>query len=370
MKIVFRISSLGFGGAEQVFLSLAKQFVYKPDMEILFLVDKENGENIKTAKELGFTVHSLNVKRTASSIIPLKKFIEQEKPDIILSAYTDTNAACLIGGTLSKHKPKIIVSEHASLKEHWKNKPMLKRFLLNFYVSYVYRLSSCVICVSNGLKSQVTTLLGNSHKIKTIYNPVRFTSPEVIEKKVYCSPAPTLKLLAVGRICEPKNYETLLRAVALISKSRACELKIVGGIFCHKEYEKLQSNIAELGIERLVSFEGYSENVADFYKNADIFVLSSAWEGFGNVIVEAMSFGVPIVSTNCNFGPSEILENGKYGRLVPVGDYVSLAEAIFDELEKPTIPQKQLIERSKDFSEQVIASQYFEIITGVLNEKI
>lgn len=370
MKIVFRISSLGFGGAEQVFLSLAKQFVNKPDIEVLFLVDKENGKNVKTAKELGFSVRSLDAKRTLYSILPLKKFIEQEKPDIIISAYTDTNAACLIGGHISQHKAKIIVSEHASLHEHWKNKSILKRFLLNFYVSYVYRLASCVICVSNGLKSQVKALLGVTHKIRTIYNPVRFTSSEVMEKKVCCSPDSTLKLLAVGRICEPKNYETLLSAVGLIAKSRACELKIVGGIFCHKEYEKLQSKITELGIGSLVSFEGYSENVADFYKNADIFVLSSAWEGFGNVIVEAMSFGVPVVSTNCNFGPSEILENGKYGRLVPVGDYVSLAEAIFDELEKPTASQKQLIERSKDFSEKVIASQYFEIITEVLSEKV
>ena len=75
MKIVFRISSLGFGGAEQVFLSLAKQFVNKPDIEVLFLVDKENGKNVKTAKELGFSVRSLDAKRTLYSILPLKKFI-------------------------------------------------------------------------------------------------------------------------------------------------------------------------------------------------------------------------------------------------------------------------------------------------------
>lgn len=369
MKIVFRISSLGFGGAEQVFLSLAKQFAYKPNIEILFLVDRENGQNVKTAKELGFCVRSLDAKRTLYSILPMKKFIEQEKPDVIISAYTDTNAACLIGGVISQHKAKIIVSEHASLHEHWRGKSLFKRVLLNFYVACVYRLASCVICVSNGLRTQVSALLRNTKKVRTIYNPVRFSNFEAVEEKVFGSFDSTLKLLAVGRICEPKNYETLLRAVSILAKKRSCELKIVGGIFCQKEYEKLQSKIADLGIEGLVSFEGYSENVAEYYKNADVFVLSSAWEGFGNVIVEAMSFGLPIVSTNCNFGPAEILEDGKYGRLVPVGDYISLAKAILAELEKPIISQKHLIERSKDFSEQAIASQYYEVISEVLSER-
>lgn len=369
MKLVFRISSLGFGGAEQVFLSLAKEFMFKQNIEILFLVDRLTGENVKTAKNLGFTVRSLEVKRTLNSILPMKNFIDEFRPDVIISAYTDTNAACLMAGFISKYKAKIIVSEHASLNEHWKSKSSFKRLLLKFYVAYIYRLSNAVVCVSNGLKSQVSSLLKTNQRIETIYNPVRFSTNEIYTAELEHGLSNPLKLLAVGRICEQKNYETLLSAVGILAKIRPCELRIVGGIFCQKEYERLQNKIVQLNIEASVFFEGYSDNVAEFYKKSDIFVLSSAWEGFGNVIVEAMSFGLPIVSTNCNYGPAEILENGKYGRLVPVGDHRALARAVVAELDKPTLTKMQLVGRSKDFSEQVIAKQYFDIISEVLDEK-
>ena len=369
MKIAFRISKLGFGGAEQVFLSLAKQFVSMPYVDFIFVVDSSDGENVKTAKSLGFNIYSLEVKRTLHSIIPMKRFIEREKPDVIISAYTDTNAACLLAGVISRYKSKIIVSEHASLNEHWKSKGKLKRFLLSFYVTYVYRLADSIVCVSNGLKFQVTSLLGSAKKVETIFNPVRFSDIEPIERQDSNKPDSILKLLAVGRVCEQKNYETLLNAVSVLSRLCLCQLKIVGGIFSQTEYQKLQSKIFELGIEDLVVFAGYSENVSEFYKDADVFVLSSAWEGFGNVIVEAMAFGLPVVSTNCNYGPNEILENGKYGRLVNTYDYEALAKQIYEESIEPLTTRSNLIERSKDFSEVKIFKQYYDLIIRVLNDE-
>lgn len=179
-----------------------------------------------------------------------------------------------------------------------------------------------------------------------------------------------LQLLSVGRISRPKDYSTLIKAIPLILKEREVSLTIVGGIFCEKEYEKLKSLINGLGIDDYVHFVGYTDNVAKYYKSADIFILSSAWEGFGNVIVEAMSFGLPVVATNCNYGPSEILDGGRYGRLAPVSDSYSLAKAILEEAESPLVNQSELISRSTDFSEENIASQYFTAITITLDEKI
>nr|WP_255555628.1 glycosyltransferase [Enterovibrio paralichthyis] len=359
---------MGFGGAEQVFLSIAKELGKIEDVEISFIVDSRNGENVKTAEELGFRVISLEASRTMSSIFPLINLLNLEKPEIMISAYTDTNAACLISKALSKSHCKVIVSEHASLREHWRNKSIVKRFLLRLYVSYIYRLASRVVCVSNGLKNQVQSLLGSNTPIETIYNPVRYKPYEhIAERKMERH---ILQLLSVGRISRPKDYSTLIKAIPLILKEREVSLTIVGGIFCEKEYEKLKSLINGLGIDDYVHFVGYTDNVAKYYKSADIFILSSAWEGFGNVIVEAMSFGLPVVATNCNYGPSEILDGGRYGRLAPVSDSYSLAKAILEEAESPLVNQSELISRSTDFSEENIASQYFTAITRTLDEKI
>lgn len=362
MKIVFRISKLGFGGAEQVFLSVARELQEKHQVQVIFAVDSEIGENIAVAKKLGFKVISLNATRTLNSILPLAKLMNKERPDVVISAYTDTNAACLLSKVIALYKVPVIVSEHASLNEHWQNHSNLKKNVLTFYVSWIYKLANKVLCVSKGLEQQVNNLLKQPNKTLTIYNPVRFEE-SIIKKE---NNSEILNLVAVGRVVPQKDYSTLIKAIAIIKKQRNVQLKIVGGTTHAAEYDKAKSLIANLKLAENIEFIGYSDAVETYYKNADIFVLSSAWEGFGNVIVEAMAFGLPIVSTNCNYGPSEILENGKYGRLADVGDSEALASHIINESNTPLVTAETLITRSKNFSEDIIANQYFSLINEVI----
>ncbi|NIY82932.1 glycosyltransferase [Vibrio hepatarius] len=365
MKIFFRISKLGFGGAEQVFLSLAKEFKKIEGTRICFVVDRLGSENVETAIKAGHEVYSLDVSRTMKSIIPFAKLIKVEKPDIIISAYTDTNAATLLSALITGQTSRVIVTEHASLTEHWRKKSKLKKQILKFYVSHIYKLSQLVICVSKGLSSQVTQLMGSDRKVSTIYNPVRFgklDSPRVNNNK-----REKTNLVAVGRITEQKDYPTLIQALAKLTQSNSYHLTIVGGVFCEKEYRSINDLINSHKLQDYITFTGYTDKVEDYYQDADIFVLSSAWEGFGNVIVEAMSFGLPVISTNCNYGPAEILENGKYGRLVPVADSDALADAILQETHNPLVTKEVLIARSKDFSEKEIAEQYLAAISEVVN---
>lgn len=367
MKIVFRISKLGFGGAEQVFLSLAREFKRIEGTAICFVVDRLGSENVATAIEAGHRVHCLNASRTMNSIIPFSSFLKSEQPDIIISAYTDTNAATLLSALIAGQTSRVIVTEHASLTEHWRKKSNLKKMILKFYVSHIYKLSQSVICVSKGLSGQVSQLMGSDKKVSTIYNPVRFTQSDV--SKEFSNEHKIVKLVAVGRITEQKDYPTLIRALAKLTESNSFHLTIVGGIFCKREFESVNLLIQTLNLQEKVTFSGYTDKVEEYYRDADIFVLSSAWEGFGNVIVEAMSFGLPIVSTNCNYGPAEILENGKYGRLVDVGDSDALADAILEESQYPLVAREALITRSKDFSEKEIADQYFTAINEVIHAR-
>ena len=363
MKILFRISKLGFGGAEQVFLSIAREFQRQYDHEIVFIVDSDVGVNVQLAKQSGFEVVSLQAKRTLSSIIPFSKLINQLAPDVIISAYTDTNAACLLSSSIARHKVPVIVSEHAALHEHWQKKSPLKKRILKFYVSWIYKLADKVLCVSKGLEKQVNVLLNQEYKTTTIYNPVRFDGTTDVSDRIEQG---ILQLVAVGRVVPQKDYATLIKAVALVKEHTAVQLKIVGGTKDVAEFDNVKSLISLYQLEKEVEFVGYTDSVADYYKGANIFVLSSAWEGFGNVIVEAMAFGLPVVTTNCNYGPAEILENGKYGRLVDVGDSRALAKAILAENTNPTVNSDTLVARSQDFSEKRIAGQYYQLICEVV----
>nr|WP_244390956.1 glycosyltransferase [Pseudoalteromonas sp. KAN5] len=138
-------------------------------------------------------------------------------------------------------------------------------------------------------------------------------------------------------------------------------------MFSDDEHKKLCSLIEQFQLAEHITFVGYSDCVEEYYKAADIFVLSSAWEGFGNVIVEAMSFGLPVIATNCNYGPSEILESGRYGRLVDVGDYQGFAKAVEDEVGCTLVAPELLISRSQHFSETNIAREYHQLIREVVH---
>nr|WP_281502150.1 glycosyltransferase [Alcanivorax sp. S6407] len=166
------------------------------------------------------------------------------------------------------------------------------------------------------------------------------------------------RLLAVGSLKLAKDYPALLHSMKkLVHSGSDVSLLILGSGALQPQLEEL---CQVLGIENHVHFGGFVSDPAPFYRRADLFVLSSAWEGFGNVIVEALAVGTPVVSTDCKSGPAEILENGKYGKLVPVGDPAALANAIEESLSEPFDPEK-LKARAKDFSPDVIAKKYLDL---------
>lgn len=125
----------------------------------------------------------------------------------------------------------------------------------------------------------------------------------------------------------------------------------------------LRALAAELEISDSVIFPGFFPNPASFYATADLFVLSSDYEGLSNVLIEALSFGVPVVSTDCLSGPAEILGNGKYGTLTPVGDSEALARALRDALDAP-VDATALRQRAADFAPEVIGSKYLNLLNS------
>jgi glycosyltransferase involved in cell wall biosynthesis len=158
----------------------------------------------------------------------------------------------------------------------------------------------------------------------------------------------------MGRLHAQKDYPTLLRALRLVRGTIPARLLILGEGPARPEIEALR---AGLGLDGAVSMPGFHPDPYPFLAHADLFVLSSLWEGFGNVIVEALACGAPVVSTDCRSGPREILRDGQFGDLVPPGDPEALAAAILATLSRPR-DRAALIARSADFSIDKAARAY------------
>lgn len=370
MRVTFRLSQLRSGGTERVFLSVADYLSTHHGFLIDFVVDDINGqETEQVARDKGYRVVGLGASRSWASIFPFRRYLRETSPDVVFSAYTETNAAALLANGLNGFKTPLVVTEHASLDEHWAAKPWARKLMLEAIVRYLYRLADHAMCVSRGMAEQLARRLSQM-EVGYIHNPVRFAerrhSKEEARRQLGLDVDLPL-ILAVGRIARQKNYLMLLRAFSRILKHGEYRLCIVGGVYEASEKAMLAQFIADNDIGHAIRFVDFTNEVQVFYEAADVLALSSAWEGFGNVLVEALAFGLPVVSTRCNFGPAEILEDGKYGRLVAVDDEESMAAAILEVLAGNLFDPDGQRRRANDFSEQRIGAQYFQLIQKLVS---
>lgn len=368
MLVTFRLSTLGFGGTERVFISVADYLATRYGYSIDFVVDRLFGhETENVVLDKGYRVIELGAIRTAKSIKSFAGYLTKEAPAIVISAYTETNGAALISNALIGFRTPMIITEHASLDEHWSGKSFARRVFLEFIVRYLYRLGDRVSCVSSGMADQIRRRLKHRH-IGYIHNPVRFamrTHTKSEARRMLGISNDAKVVLAVGRVSRQKNYLMLLKALVDADLDVSAKLYIVGGVFEQSEKLKLDEFISQNKLSERVVFVGFTHDVHAYYEAADMLVLSSAWEGFGNVLVEALAFGLPIISTYCNYGPAEILADGKYGLLVDVDDYRGMGGAIKSVLtQNPFDPELQIL-RAREFSEERIGEAYYQMICEI-----
>ena len=220
-------------------------------------------------------------------------------------------------------------------------------------VARLYRDSRAAIAVSEGVARDLVSAAGYpSDRIETIYNPV--LCDDLAERAAMPLHHPWFEagqppvILAVGRVVRQKDLPTLVRAFARVREQRPVRLMILGKSKNGRTQRELDHLIDELGVAADVQFAGYVDNPARYMKRAGLLALSSAWEGLPGVLLEALACGCPVVSTDCPSGPWEILEGGRFGALVPVGDYAALADAILATLDAP--PDREiLLARAREF---------------------
>jgi len=225
------------------------------------------------------------------------------------------------------------------------------------------RYANVFIAASNGVAGDLKRAAHiPAEKIRVVYNPIYRAEMEElmlppVDHPWFGEGQPPIVLTA-GRLVEQKDYPTLLRAFAGLRGQRPAHLVILGE---GKLLPELKALAAALNIAEEVNFAGFDPNPYRYMARCSVFVLSSAWEGFSNVVAEALACGAQVVSTDCNSGPAEILENGSYGQLVPVGDNAALANAIAKALDHP-LPKDSLRQRGRSFTARTAAEQYLEAV--------
>lgn len=290
----------------------------------------------------------------------LLSYLRRERPDVLVSADHWVNFCAILGCMLTRGPTRVAVSQRMHLSRHAKNKPFLRRL-----VSRLYPHANAIVAVSNGVADDLASTTGLNHQnITTIYNPV--VTPELKEyariplKHPWFAPGAPPLVLAVGRLTLQKDFASLLRAFARVRMVRPARLMILGD---GSRRQDLNILAERLGVVDDVALPGFVANPYAYMARASVFALSSAWEGFGNVLVEALACGCPVVSTDCPSGPAEILDHGVYGRLVPVGDDAALAAAILATLDAPP-DARRLQARAANFSVERAVDRYSELLLG------
>lgn len=362
-RLAILLPNLNGGGAERVMLNLAFSCVRQGISVDLVLVKAEGPYLAQVPPEVRLV--NLGCQRLLLSLPALIGYLRRERPAAILSASNDVNVMLLWSKRLAGVSTRVVVTVHNTLSRESQNATQMKRRLTPYLVRWFYPWADAIVSVSQGVAEDLARIAGlPTERIQVIYNPV--VTPKLLERAKeqvdhpWFAPGNTPVILGVGRLTKQKDFPTLIQAFALVRQTCPARLMILGE---GEERSCLETLIQELGLAEEVVFPGFVANPYAYMAQASICVLSSAWEGFGNVLAEAMAVGTPVVSTNCESGPREILENGQYGQLVAVGDTQHLAEAIVSTLEQPLDPEI-LRRRATEFSPERILAQYLQLLHG------
>lgn len=347
------------GGAERLHINLARQWISQGYSVEMVLMQATGVLMPLLPAEV--SIYNLGVTRISKTIISLARYIRKRRPAVVLAAMWSLTSATAIAWNLAGRSGRLFLSEHEHLTQSYINRKRVSPFYIRNLIRFTYPLASGIITVSRGVMDDLHAIGSLAmENMNVIYNPsaigISCSSCTPEEKQSVWGNNIDHCILAVGRLSEEKDLFTLVRAFALVSKNINTKLIILGEGPLRAELTIL---INSLGLHESIILPGFVTNPSPWYRSADLFVISSKWEGFGNVIVEALEYGIPIVSTDCPSGPAEILDNGKYGKLVPVGDVDALAAAMLASLNE-SHDREKLMERAKDFSVEKIAREYLE----------
>ena len=301
------------------------------------------------------------------SAIAVTRYIREIHPQLLLSALPSANCAAILGKELAKNHIPVVISiqNNVDVSDSYKG-------VSGEIARSVNPRANAVVAISQGVaETVVNTLDIDAQIVHVIYNPIPVSEIRSLSQQKVPHPwfqdssVPIiLNVLSEGN---QKDWRTLISAFALVRREMDARLAILGNLSADYR-DRISSLAREMGVEEDIAFLGFVDNPFSYMRRAALYVLSSRYEGLANVLIEAMACGTPVVSTDAPYGPAEILEGGRWGPLVPVGDAEALAAAMVGSLEGRAVSAAELQQRAGDFSTERLVPIYEELFRKVIEK--
>ena len=360
-RIAFFMPPLGDGGLDRMVLKLAE--LMSADNQVDVVTIKAQGPFLRTICD-DVRIIDLKARRALSGLPGLIRYLRREKPYALISAQYYVNVIAVWAKMLAHVPTKVIVTERLATSRDLGRSGRLKDKLLPLLMRRAYLRADAIVAVSRGAAEDLARLLRIScDRVRVIYNPT--LDGGIVEKAAAPVEHPWFAdkqipiVISAGRLTGQKDFATLLRAFAEVRAETRAKLVILGEGADRGELERLAER---LGIRENVAFPGFVDNPCTYIAKADLFVLSSIYEGMPNALIEALAVGIPAISTDCPSGPREVLPADA---LVPVGDHSAMARKILEVLADRR-RGLQILEESRPnldkFRPDVCLANYMELI--------
>lgn len=367
LRILMFCPYLSNGGAERHMVRVAN-YLNRDMFEVSFVVLRKGGSYEQELAE-GIRIHSLDT-RMRWAIPHLARTIKRLRPAVVFSTTDQSNCAVLAACMMVRPRPVVVAGIAIAVTTNIANERLLTRYGLRLLIPWLYKSADKIVAPCHAVHDDLLTWLPELRgRTCVIYNAGVDDSIAKLRHEPTALPPASLcaapVVVAIGRFVPQKGFAHLLDAIALLRRRLPVKLWLIG---TGPLEDVLKARAHELAITDCVWFAGFRENPFALIKQANVFALSSLWEGFGLVVTEAMASGTPVVATDCPYGPSEIIRNEREGLLVPPGDPVALASALERVLTDPDLQQTMTaagLRRAQDFSASKSASEHGELFQAL-----
>lgn len=307
------------------------------------------------------SVVDLGASSTYGCLPGLVRYLQRARPVVMLSDKDRVNRTALLAHRLAGSRARLVFSSGTTISIDLATRGAFERWVQRWSMGRLYPLAGQVIVTSQGVADDMAAYTGLARaRIRVVPSPVvpesLFTADLPRPDHPWFGESGPPLILSVGELCPRKDFETLLRGFALVRAARPCRLMILGRGGARAALLELA---ASLGIAQDVALPGFVPDPYAYMAHADLFAFTSRWEGLGFVIIEALAVGTPVVATDCPSGPAEILQDGRYGRLIGVGDHQALARAMIATLDAP-LPSEMLREAARPYGIEAATDAYLE----------
>ncbi len=369
LRVLFYIAALNGGGAEKHLVRIINRLDREQFEPVLVLARSGGAYDACVRKDVPTVV--LHKTGFISVCRELRSAIRRHQPHVVFSLLDPSNIQCLMATRGLAHRPKTVVGVQNTPSMAYHGPWWSRRRLLMSLMSALYPVADCVVASSRAVRDDLRSLsptvaqhcrvIHNAGYDERVLRGATEQAPEI------GSDGPLV--VACGRLTKQKGFTHLLDALAILRRTIPARLCLVGE---GPDHCLLQSRVRSLRLDESVHLVGFQSNPFRFMAAADVFVLSSLWEGFGNVIVEAMACGTPVIAANCRSGPDEIIQHGVNGMLVPPKDPRALADALMRLLTDDALNRRLSAHgkrRARDFSDRIITRRYEQLFMHLAAEK-